>query len=1041
MKYEVLGEIRVLRAGAPIHLGGPMAVRLLAALLIDAPRAVERDTLIERLWGNDPPATETTALQVHVSRLRRVLEPGNRGGASSVLRTSDDGYGLVIDRAQIDADHFESLLREAEDLAEPEPERALSDVESARALWRGRPWGALADEVWMRGEVSRLEELRRRADELWADVQLALGRHDLIVDSLARAVAEEPLRERRWEQLMLGLYRCGRQAEALRAFQDARRVLTDELGIEPSPALRGLEQAVLVQDPDLDAPPLATRQRPRHNLPAMLTNLVGRADDVVATRKALEGSRLVTVTGAAGCGKTRLAIAVAEGLVDRLDDGVWCVDLTAATTGDLVATHITTALGLREIDEHGPDSALALLQTYLADREVLLVLDNCEHVVAEVATVLGSLLSSCPDVRVLATSRVVIGQIGESVRPLSPLAIPDADAAVEDTASSPAVQLFLDRASDAGAALDQTAEQLMTIGELCRFLEGLPLAIELAAMWTATLPPSEILELLSRRLLLIATDESLPERQRALRTAIEWSHTLLADNERVAFRRLAAFPAGFTLAGAAAVIAGDPDATDVVIGTIGRLVGSSFVRTDHPQVPARYRMLEAIREFAIEQLDRSGEVEEINARQLDYFVALARNSRRDEYLGPPNSETMAALDAEHDNIREALGRLIASRDGERAELLAGAMGTYWADRGHWGEGQRWLTRALELATDAHSLERARAIIALAQTTSTFAGIATRVEELEEAVEICRQHDAPGQLIAALMYLSLARGWRHEFPLMQVASREAKQIASNLGNRWADTTMAVYDSLALVLDGDRVQAHAGLLQGAAAFLELGDESLAARTLMYAGNVSRLIGDLAAARHELEQSMELARAQGMHGTYAHGTLALAQVAMELGHDDAQSLFVDCLAALEVVGDVRCTAVCQRSLGSLALDSDRLDEALDWLRQSLDALATYDQRILAVALADVATIYQRRGEARDASRLATAAQALSGKPGMPLTESERARVDAAVAATTAELHANGAESPQCDESVDLAAILAIAREADPGTGSDRPSGSALA
>jgi hypothetical protein len=205
-------------------------------------------------------------------------------------------------------------------------------------------------------------------------------------------------------------------------------------------------------------------------------------------------------------------------------------------------------------------------------------------------------------------------------------------------------------------------------------------------------------------------------------------------------------------------------------------------------------------------------------------------------------------------------------------------------------------------------------------------------------------------------------------------------------------------------------------------------------MYAGNVSRLIGDLAAARHELEQSMELARAQEMLGTYAHGTLALAQVAMELGHNDAPSLFVDCLAALEVVGDVRCTAVCQRSLGSLALDSDRLDEALDWLRQSLDALATYDQRILAVAIADVATIFQRRGEARDASRLATAAQALSGKPGMPLTEGERARIDAAVVATTAELHTNGAESPKRDDAVDLPAILALAHNRHPGTDSDR-------
>jgi predicted ATPase/DNA-binding SARP family transcriptional activator len=1034
MQYEVLGEIRVLRAGTPIRLAGPMVLRLFAALLVDAPRAVTRDTLIERLWGDEPPETATTALQVHVSRLRHVLEPGNRGGASSVLRTSDDGYGLVIDRAQIDAEHFESLVRHAEDLAMSEPERALCDVESARALWRGRPWAALADEAWIRSEVSRLEELRRRADELWADVQLTLGRHDLIVDSLAHAVAEEPLREHRWEQLMVALYRCGRQAEALRAFQDARRVLTDELGIEPSPTLRALEQAVLVQDPDLDAPPRARPQRPRHNVPAMLTGLVGRDDDVVAIRKALEGSRLVTVTGTAGCGKTRVALAVAERLVEHFDDGAWFVDLTAAASGDVVATHIATALRLRESDEHGPGNVLALLQTFLRDRELLVVLDNCEHVVADVAAVVGLLLSSCPGVRVLATSRVVIGQVGECVQQLLPLPTPESDVVVEEVMSSPAVQLFLERASDAGASFDRTTEQLTTIGELCRFLEGVPLAIELVAMWTVALPPSEILELLCNRLVVIATDESLPVRQRALRTTIEWSYNLLSDTERLAFRRLSVFPAGFTLAGAAAVIDGDPDATEAAIGPIARLVSSSLVRTYGPQVPARYRMLEAIREFATEQLHRNGEADDTLAHQFEFFVALARRSRRDEFFGPPNSETMAAIDAEHDNIRENLERLIALRDGGRAELLAGAMGTYWAERGYWGEGQRWLTRALELPNDPRSLAHARAFIALAQTTSSFSGIATRADELEQAVEICRNHRAPEQLAAALMFLSLARAWRREFPLMRAAFGEAKQIAAHLGNRWVDTTFAVYDSLALVLEGDRVEAHRGLLREAAALLDLGDESLAARTLMYAGNVSRLIGDLPASRHELEQSMELARAREMPGTYAHGTLALAQVAMDLGDTDAASLFVDSLAALEVIGDVRCTGVCQRSLGSLSLDNDHLDEALGWLRQSLEPLAAHDQRTLAIAIADIATIYRRHGDARDASRLATAALDLSERPGMPLTSGERARIDAAVTATKTELPTNGAESPKRDDALDLAAILTLARNRYPGTDSDR-------
>ena len=280
-----------------------MAQRLLAALLVDAPCPVDRDTLIERLWGDCPPATATTALQVHVSHVRRALEPDHRRGVGSVLRTTGDGYALAVDRAQIDAYHFESLVHRAEERSPVDPQRALGDVEAARALWRGRPWGALQTSggcvVMLCGSRSCGGGQTRCGPTC-----SSLGRHELIIDSLTAAVEEEPLRERRWEQLMLAQYRCGRQANALRGFQDARRVLIEELGIEPSPSLRALDQAVLVQDPSLAAPPRSVPERPRHNLPAPLTSLIGRSDDAAVTQKLLEASRLVTITGTGGCGKT-----------------------------------------------------------------------------------------------------------------------------------------------------------------------------------------------------------------------------------------------------------------------------------------------------------------------------------------------------------------------------------------------------------------------------------------------------------------------------------------------------------------------------------------------------------------------------------------------------------------------------------------------------------------------------------------------------------------------------------------------------------------
>jgi predicted ATPase len=664
----------------------------------------------------------------------------------------------------------------------------------------------------MRGEVSRLEELRRRADELWGDVQLALGRHDLIVDSLARAVAEEPLREHRWEQLMMALYRCGRQAEALRAFQDARRVLTDELGIEPSPTLRALEQAVLVQDPDLNAPPRARPQRPG------TTCLPCSPDWSARRRRGRNAQALEAPPGHGhrhgGVRQDTPGLAVADRLVDRFDDGVWFVDLTARERrrrGDPYRR-----FGSERVTSTAPATPSRSYRPSCAT-QVLVVLDNCEHVPptsSQWSVRCSRRVPVCACWRLLASSSVRSGRASSRCRP-SRRPRPMSQSRSHVVARGPAIPRTGRRC---GASFDRTPDQLTTVGELCRFLEGVPLAIELAAMWTAVLPPSEILELLGNRLLLMATDESLPERQRALRTTIEWSYTLLSDTERLAFRRLSVFPAGFTLGGAAAVIAGDPDATETVIGPIARLVGSSLVRTYGLQVPARYRMLEAIREFAADQLDRSGEADHTRAHQLDYFVALARNSRRDEFFGPPNSETMAALDAEHDNVREALDRLIASRDGEQAGLLRRRVPTGPARTV--GEGQQWLTTPR--APQTHARSAGPSIHCARRHPPRASRRADEPSRQSRSAETTKRRISWPPPHVSLARTRAAR----EFPDASCV-RRGKADRGAPGEPMDRYDLAVYDSLALVLDGDRVEAHKGLLQGAAAVLDLGDESLAAR----------------------------------------------------------------------------------------------------------------------------------------------------------------------------------------------------------------------
>ena len=677
MQFEVLGEPRVLRAGAPIPLGGRIVQRLLAALLVDAPGVVERDTLVERLWGDEPPATATTALHVHLSHLRQALEPDLPKGACSAIRTAGDGYALEIDRARIDAERFESLVHDAEELAGVEPEQALGDVDSARGLWRGRPWGALADEVWLRSDVTRIEELRRRADELWGDVQLALGRHELIVESLARAVEAEPLREHRWEQLMLALYRCGRQADALRAFQGARHTLTEELGIEPSSALRALEQAVLVQDPSLDAPPRSPLERRRHNLPAALTSLIGREDDVRGTRKLVEASRLVTLTGVGGVGKTRLAVQCAADLVPQFADGAWLVELAPISDPGLVPGKVAATLGLRE---RGGQSVTDVIADYLADRSLLIVVDNCEHVIDAAARLVDTLLNAAPRLHVLGTSREPLALPYEQVFrvPVLEVPAPGDDTDADRLAGSAAVKLFVERACAVTASFGLTAENQADVAELCRRLDGIPLALELAAVRIDSMTPAEIVHHLEHRFQLLGVDRKHAGRHQTLRGAIDWSHQLLEKNEQTLFSRLSVFAGGWTITTTRSVATGNGLDEPTVLDGLAGLVRKSMVGAEGVATTTRYRMLESLRRYAHERLANSGEEVAVCTRHAEHFTRLVEGLA-DDVRGPRQDAAYGTLLTELDNVRAAFDWHLAAGDAVTALRLVRILRTFWTE--------------------------------------------------------------------------------------------------------------------------------------------------------------------------------------------------------------------------------------------------------------------------------------------------------------------------------------------------------------------------
>ena len=541
LEFRLLGPLEVLAGGDRVPVPGAKERSLLALLLLHAGRVVSADRLLAELWGERLPEDPANALQTRVAKLRRAL---GQAGARGLLASRRPGYVLEVAPEQVDVHRFERLLAEARRTAVTAG--ASGRFEEALALWRGPALADFANEGFAQAEIGRLEELRLVAVEGRLDTELAAGNHAELVGELEALAAAHPLRERFRAQLMVAMYRSGRQADALAAYRAARAVLAGELGIDPSPELRQLEQAILVQDPSLAAPePLAG---PAGNLPSRLTSFVGRRADLERVQRLLAGRRLVTLTGPGGVGKTSLALAAAAA-AGRHRGGVWLVELASLADPSLVATVVAGALELRDtlggVAGQAPLPPLERLVQFAQEGDRLLVLDNCEHLVQACAELAETLLRAAPGLRILATSRERLGVPGEALWPVAPLELPGEALSPEALAGFDVVRLFLDRAAAVrpGFALD--AATAPAVARICRRLDGLPLAVELAAARVRSLPVTEIAARLDDRLaLLTGGPRTAASRQQALRATLDWSYRLLAEPERRLFSRLAVFAGG-----------------------------------------------------------------------------------------------------------------------------------------------------------------------------------------------------------------------------------------------------------------------------------------------------------------------------------------------------------------------------------------------------------------------------------------------------------------------------------------------------------------
>ncbi|HEV2782649.1 MAG TPA: BTAD domain-containing putative transcriptional regulator [Actinophytocola sp.] len=711
MRIALLGPTRLVAGdGSAIDLGGARLRMLLARLALDAGRVVPADILIDSLWGEAPPSDATNALQSLVSRLRRGLRSDNGG----VLESHPAGYRLAVAREDVDVHAFERLaVRGREELAAGQVGTAAGTLRAALDLWRGPALADVADAPFAGAATTRLAELHAAAVEDRVEADLLLGRHHDVLPELRTLVAEAPLRERRQALLIRALYLSGRQADALAAYETARRTLAEELGVEPSAELRETHLAVLrgeLVSGGRGGAVLFGRSReadpPTHPalasalLPARLTSFVGRDTELREVTGRLSGARLVTLAGPGGAGKTRLATEVAAALAATGVPG-WFVELAGVAEPNDVAPAVLGTLGLREIRMLEPPSGVLRpvapverLVEALTGQQCLIVLDNCEHVITAAATVADALLSRCPGLRILATSREPLAITGEVVFPVGPLE------------PAEAVRLFVDRATAArpGFALDEG--NTATVAEICQRLDGLPLALELAAARLRSMTLAQIADLLDDRFRLLTggSRTSMP-RHRTLRSVVEWSWDLLDKPERVLARRLSVFPAGASVESATAVCADDGQTAADVLYLLASLVDKSLVQVGQADGQPRYRMLETVRAYAAERLAEAGEDGPVHAAFDRYFLELAE--RAEPHLrGADQTVWLARLSAEHDNVMAAIRHAADAGDADTAIRLAMASGWFWALTGRQREAGALAERLVRLPGPAPAHARA-----------------------------------------------------------------------------------------------------------------------------------------------------------------------------------------------------------------------------------------------------------------------------------------------------------------------------------------------
>ena len=1073
LEISVLGPLQVVAEGAPVPLGGRSRA-LLLALVVRRGQVASRDLLVELLWRSDPPTDARNALQVLVSRLRRSLGPG---GAAIVTR--EPGYVLELPDRAVDAAVAAQRISAARAAALDGQPADPQDLAAALALWRGEPFAEAGDDPEAVAAASRLGELRLEGLDLWADAVLARGGGTELIAELRAAVVDHPERERTQRALALALYRSGRQVEALDVLARLRTRLRDEHGLDPEEATEELYAALLRRDADLAGSAGAPAEAPvevvdpgLRPLPRTRSSFVGRTAELEGVRAALEQARVVTLIGPGGTGKTRLAIEALRAFETVPGTAVAFVDLAPLVDAADVPGQVAAALG---IDAEVPATVRRpgersrgledRIRARVRDAALLLLLDNCEHVADAAADIADLLLEVGPQLRILATSREALRVEGERLLPVAPLSLPEVDGEIDDPErllDHDAVRLFLERARTAGARLQLDRATAAAVVELCRRLDGLPLALELAAARTRSMPVTALADRLEDRFQLLTGGRRGTRRQRTLDAVVAWSYDLLDAPQRRMLRHLGAFVGPVDVEFVAAVVEpdGDPDAAGSAAAVLPALLAladrSLLTLVDEPALDGHERhepritvhLLETIRAFAEDRLVREDDAARVRHRHAEAVAARAAAAAVG-LRGPDQLRWLDLLDRSHDECRAALTWWLDT-DPARALALAVDLAWFWWLHDHHVEAARWLQRALERSGDRHEVElaalahawlafnelfanrleasigaarRAAALLAQVEEPDPFVSVAVPIlvtyvdaliaadpvdalARLERTVDRAEELGEDWVVSAGCFVLVGIAATLGQHERARSDAQRALAAARRTGDRWAEfqtRTLLGISHLAVGAYDDAEREFAAAVPLAEA---MGSRVQVRALRTEQARVAMLRGDHE--RAEAELSRLLAEGPDHAGDISQGMVLLSRAANRRRTGrlaDALEDYREALRVFEGQQEVGGAAEAAAGLAHAEVDGGDLAAARTALDVAVCHLGTVPGGVTAVTTTPIlheaaAAVAAAAGEAHRALLHLGRAQALRAAAGAPLPAGDRAEVDRIEAAARAAL-----------------------------------------